>query len=784
MGKNYIKFTFFATLLISFIFYSFDSEHSSENKNLKTNYFVLDAETQNWLERVDSVGGNVSDSVIAAVDDYIKEVKGLKYQSNNIRRLLLRENWFCGDYLASTVPVFVNGTGAVAPIGFTVDRNYNYPTSYTDTGAYSGKKGNGINSYIETGFNPVSTTEITSFDGRLMIYNMSDSADAGGMGCRYAGEGFYFFPHLSNGNTKFNIISSAESNVYLPTAKNYISVQRRTTLLLDLYSRNNLISTVSNIYGYKANASITFGGISNAGFIQSHSKLQLGGYSVGKSLSTPQQLVHYIAVQRLMQRLGRDINNGQADFKSKLFTFTGDKLVINYQTRNTGSLQFEIQDENGIPYSNYSIENCIPVTGNSLSQTVTWNSGSNLSSLVNTPVYLRIKMSDADLFSLQFQNKITNTDSSFSGIKLGTYKQFFADTLLFTNNIPVDRKMHNPVKEELPVIAPVEDWENNTLVTTYSNVDYSMSPISNQMVYKMWLTIRNTLGAFPAYYESTDGINWMKPNLELFKFNGSTNNNILTDKPYPGGLVTVLNDSAYNKTDSTRKYKSVYNTHTGAANSRLNVSFSYDGLIWTPYSGNPVRQSGEDLSSCGWNPVLGKYLGYFRDSLAIRKVGRYISDDWINWTYTGTVLKPDENDIKTTHFYNMTVLFKDSVYWGFAGVMRLNEIGDENPPYPSRTDNTNFITLMFSRDGINFTRCGNTQPFLGYGELGEWDDQMVYTIGVPVNRGNEFYIYYNGFNIKHYNNGSPPAPYGGGPIKSQIGLAKIGMDRFVSLSNY
>ncbi|HMS64284.1 MAG TPA: hypothetical protein PKD83_03420 [Ignavibacteria bacterium] len=782
MGKPYSILSGFILLIISLILFSFTT---AGNNPPETNIQTLDAETVKWLSRVDSVGGFVSDSVITAVDDYIKEVKGLKYQSYSIRSLLLRENWFCGDYLASTVPVFVNGTGAAAPIGFTVDRNYNYPIVYTDTGAFSGKKGNGINSYIETGFNPVSTSEISSFDGRLMIYNMSDSADQGGMGSKYSGDGFYFFPHLSNGNTKFNIISSAESNVYLPTAKNYISVQRRTTSLLDLHYRDNLISTVSNTYGYKANASITFGGISNAGFVQSYSKLQLGGYSVGKSLSVPQQLIHYNAVQRLMQRLGRDISSDDAvDFKSKLFTFTGDKLVINYQSQNSGNIQFELQDQNGTPYPNFTLADCIPLTGNEFSKTVTWNNGSNLSSFVNTPVYLKIKMSNSDLYSLQFQNKIAETDLTKSGFKCGTYKQFFADTLLFANLLPVERKMNTPVKNPLPVISPVENWEGNTIVTSYSNIAYSHSLFEDRMAYKMWLLVRNSLGAFPAYYESYDGENWIKPNLESFKYNGSMNNNIITDKPYPGGLVTVIDDSLYNQTDSTRRYKSVYNTHTNVNNSFLNVSFSYDGIVWTPYSGNPVRKSGEDLSTSGWNPVLGKYLGYFRDSLGIRKVGRYLSDDFINWTYTGTILKSEPIDIQTTHVYNMTVLFKDSVYWGFVGILRLNPAGHEFPPNPSRTDNTAFIALMFSRDGIKFERCGNMQAFLNYGELGTWDDQNVYTIGVPVQIGNEFYIYCNGFNTKHYTNGSPPPPADGGPAKSQVGLAKIGVDRFLSLSNY
>lgn len=782
MGKPINILSGSALLIISLILLSFTT---AGNKTSGINTQTLDIETVNWLTKVGAAGGFVSDSVIIAIDDYIKEVKGLKYQSNSIRSSLLRENWFCGDYNASLVPIFVNGNGGATPIGFSTDINYNYPTNYTDTGAFSGKKGDGVSSFIKTGFIPSQTTEIGSADGHLMIFNMSDTVDAGGMGCRYGADGFYFYPHLQNGNTKFNITSSVESNVYLPAAKDYILVQRRTTSALDLYYRDNLITTVQNSYGYKANSDISFGGISNAGFVQNYSKLQIGGYSIGKTFTVPNQLIHYNAVKRLMSRLGRVIKkNSPTDFKSKLFTFTGDKLVVNYKSGTSGSIAFEIQDQNGNPYPGFSIDDCDPLTGDSFGQTVTWNNNSNLASLVNTPVFLRVNMSNSDLYSIQFKNKIAEINNSVNGYKCGTYKQFFADTLLFGYVLPVERKMNSPVKNPQPVISPVEDWEGNTIVTSYSNIAYSKSLFENQMAYKMWLLVRNNLGTFPSYYESFDGENWTKPLLESFKFNGSMDNNIITDKPYPGGLVTVIDDSLYNRSDSTRRYKSVYNTHTGSQNSFLNVSFSYDGIVWNPYSGNPVRNSGEDLSTSGWNPVLGKYLGYFRDSLGIRKVGRYISDDFINWTYTGTVLKPDANDIKTTHFYNMTVLFKDSVYWGFAGVLRLNAAGHEYPSNYTRTDNTTFIALLFSRDGINFVRCGNTQAFLNYGELGSWDDQNVYTIGVPVQIGNEYYIYYNGFNTKHFTDGNPPAPIDGGPPKSQVGLAKIGVDRFISLSNY
>lgn len=782
MGKIKILFP---SILLLFISSSF-TLNNSQNKYSGSDAVSLDPETADWLSRVDSAGGNVSDSIIDAVDDYIKEVKGLKYQTVSIRNLLLRENWFCGDFNSSFVPVFRNSSPSGEILGLYKDINNNYsPDEYEETGSGSGLKGNGTSSYIKTGFNPMQINDLTSGNIHFMIYSMSESADAGRIGCRGAnGNGLYFYPKYLNGNTYINLNGTVESFVTTPAANGYIMVQRNNPQTINAYYQNYLINTLQNNSVNKPDADIAIGAFNNNGTVSGFLSMRLGGYSIGKSMSQSQQLIHYNAVKRLMNRLGRDqINSAAAEIRSKLFTFTGRKLFINYETRPSGYLQFELQDENGNALQNFSMDECPQLSGNEFFREVIWNSGADLSTLVNTPVYLKIKMSDADLYSLQFRDQTAVTDSSKNGYKAGTYKQFFADTLLFDYNIPAIRKMHTPVKNPEPIISPEKPWEGDMLITSYSNIAYSKSLFLDQMVYKMWIRAQSSLGRVPVYFESVDGINWMRPNLESFKFNGSTDNNIINDNPvYPGGLYTVIDDSARSISDPSRRYKSVYNKHQGRENSKLNVSFSSDGLDWVPYSGNPVRHIGEDLSTCGWNPVLGKYLGYFRDSLGIRKIGRYVSDDWINWTYTGTILIPDAYDIKTTGYYNMQVLFKDSVYWGFLGILQLNENGDENPTSPSRTDNIDYIQLLFSRDGINFVRCGNRQPFLNVGELGSWDDQMIYSLGVPVQFGNEFYIYYNGYNFKHMS--TPPPPADGGAYKSHIGLAKIGLDRFVSLTAF
>ncbi|MBX7042448.1 MAG: hypothetical protein K1X85_06050 [Ignavibacteria bacterium] len=736
---------------------------------------------------MDSSGGSVSDSVLSAVDDYVKEIKGQNGLSLNIRNLILRENWFCGSFQAAFVPLFRNSNAGTGYSGAPADINRNYSESeYTETGSQSGLMGNGINRYVETGLIPYQNSDLTLSDCRITIYSMSEGFETGRSGCRFDGVGFYLYPRYTNGSSYFNLNSTSESSTPVPSMLGYISVQRTNSQLNDVYYRNNLLTTIQNYSAnYKPNIGFTVGAFNNGGTMNQFMNIRLGGYSIGKSLSPSQAAVHYNAVNRLMERLGRALTGTAVpEIRSELFTFNGSGLYANLRTRPGGFAQFEIQNSSGEPVEGFSFSDCPQITGDHFDHRVAWSGGSDVSQLVNTSVFLKVRLKNADLFTVQFKDQAEPIDSGAAGYKAGTAKQFFADTLLFRNSAGIIRMMHRAVKNPEPVLSPTASWEGNYIITTYSNVGYSKSVDQDRMVYKMWLRCVNSYGRVPVYYESVDGISWTRPIVELFKFNGSAENNILSDAPYPGGLYTVVDDSAYNQTDSTRRFKSVYNTHPTSADSRLNVSFSYDGLVWIPYSGNPVRYIGEDLSSCGWNPSLGKYLGYFRDSLGVRKIGRYLSNDWINWTYTGTILKAESYDIKGTQFYNMSVMYKDSVYWGIAGVLKLNSALEENPVNPTRTDNTVYLALLFSRDGINFIRCGNLTPLVSYGELGEWDDQMIYTAGIPVTIGNEYYIYYNGFNYKHYTNGAAPAPYGGVPKKSHIGLARIGVDRFISLTSY
>ena len=87
---------------------------------------------------------------------------------------------------------------------------------------------------------------------------------------------------------------------------------------------------------------------------------------------------------------------------TKLLTFTGKELFINFRTSAAGEIRLEIQDVNGKPIPGYSLKDSQVIIGNELERIVSWKRGANVEQLSGKPIRLRFVMKDADLFSLRF----------------------------------------------------------------------------------------------------------------------------------------------------------------------------------------------------------------------------------------------------------------------------------------------------------------------------------------------------------------------------------------------
>lgn len=91
------------------------------------------------------------------------------------------------------------------------------------------------------------------------------------------------------------------------------------------------------------------------------------------------------------------------EMTTRLLTFTGSHLIINFSTSAAGYVLVELLDNHGNVIQNYSSDDCIPLIGNEISRQVEWESGSDLTKLKETPIKLRFKLKDADVYSLRFE---------------------------------------------------------------------------------------------------------------------------------------------------------------------------------------------------------------------------------------------------------------------------------------------------------------------------------------------------------------------------------------------
>ena len=89
------------------------------------------------------------------------------------------------------------------------------------------------------------------------------------------------------------------------------------------------------------------------------------------------------------------------EFTTRPLTFTGSQLVLNYATSAAGSIQVELQDEQGRPITGRTLADMAPLFGDELDAVVRWHAGGDLSSLIGKPVRFRFVLQDADLFALR-----------------------------------------------------------------------------------------------------------------------------------------------------------------------------------------------------------------------------------------------------------------------------------------------------------------------------------------------------------------------------------------------
>ena len=90
------------------------------------------------------------------------------------------------------------------------------------------------------------------------------------------------------------------------------------------------------------------------------------------------------------------------EFTTKPLVFEGSELEINYSTSAVGSVQVEIQDEQGRPQQGFTLADSPEQYGDKIDHRVLWSGGRDVSSFAGRPVRLRFVLKDADVYAFKF----------------------------------------------------------------------------------------------------------------------------------------------------------------------------------------------------------------------------------------------------------------------------------------------------------------------------------------------------------------------------------------------
>jgi hypothetical protein len=251
-----------------------------------------------------------------------------------------------------------------------------------------------------------------------------------------------------------------------------------------------------------------------------------------------------------------------------------------------------------------------------------------------------------------------------------------------------------------------------------------------------------TNGTSMCYMESTDGIKWIKPALGIFSYKGSKENNMIS----PLWIDTPFRDD-HGKPEE--RYKAwtfeelpADEVPKGAGPFHkygLYGMVSADGHNWTKLPKPLIRHFADTWNIAGWDPLLKKYVGYFRGHTGGRSITRAETDDFHNWPMPTTVFCTGPEERPITDYYS-------SGYTSYPGIpgIRLMFPGIY---YLDTSKIDSRLAISRDNEGWNFV---SHDPIIQNGREGEWDAGMLFgqpdLLRLPDGR---LALPYSGYNHGH-----------------------------------
>jgi hypothetical protein len=373
------------------------------------------------------------------------------------------------------------------------------------------------------------------------------------------------------------------------------------------------------------------------------------------------------------------------------------------------------------------------------------------------------------------------------------YRQLFIDDYAVESMKGIQRTLHQPKKAGPMIKGGIQ-----------SRSCPQWNPEKN--LWEWWY-----MGQHIFYATSVDGEHWEKPNLGLYEWDGSKDNNIACD-PNAGGdarLYHIIRDE--NDPDPQRRYKGLLSS------SNRYAAVSPDGFNWSKIDSPSIPS--QDESQFSYDPYNNQFLALVKQGTEWgRSVFLSTTSDFKHFTQPELIFHADEIDWENcrqrvrrllqdpayispplvddedyfAEVYNMAVMPYQGFYIGFPTIF--NPIGVIPPPETNFT-RINQIEMTVSRDLRHWQRVADRALFI---EVDRWNGENYGTCqllmaGHPIVRDDgEIWCYYNALRMpasaeqyQRFNRSKELFRLGVKPEHFQdsgaLSLAKLRPDGFVSV---
>lgn len=277
-------------------------------------------------------------------------------------------------------------------------------------------------------------------------------------------------------------------------------------------------------------------------------------------------------------------------------------------------------------------------------------------------------------------------------IDIGSRLELFVDEFMLDAMTGEARRwLHHPIRRET-VLQFDRPWEG--AAAGYVSVMVEEGRI--RLYYRGWPAIGGRENTCVA--ESQDGINFTRPNLGLFEWEGDRDNNIIWMGAGSHNFTPFLDTNP--AAPDHQRYKALA---SAGPNASLVAFASPDGYRWEKIQEEPVITVGafDSQNLAFWDPLREQYVEYhrgFRDG--VRDIMTSTSPDFINWTEPRWL---SYGDAPREHLYTNAIApyFRaPHIYLGFPNrfVPGRKKVAEHEQA------GMNDGVLMSSRDGLNFER--------------------------------------------------------------------------------